>query len=727
MALAALALGATYARGRGWAWLVPLAVVVTSPEPRALLNFGQNTGFVLVGLCGFLLLRTRGYPLAAGLVGALTAVKPHLLLPFATVLLVEARTAPGRRVLLGGVVTLVAGSLLALVSNPGVFGDFVAAMRGPTTAATVAPAEWQLPLFSYRLRNAIDPAAFRWQFLPAAVACLAFGIARKRAASWDWAARLPLLVLVSLLCAPYGGWVFDLVLLVVPVTATFVRAIDSGRAMAILSALAFHLLRYPAAMRITSLEDGWAVTPLALAGWLVTRALTPDTDPTEPPRMASDETPKHRVVIIGGGFGGLYCTRALRNSPVDVTLIDRRNFHLFQPLLYQVATGGLSAPNIAAPLRSIFDHQKNVTVLLAAVEAFDVVGKTVKLTDGDSVPFDTLVVATGSTHSYFGHPEWEKYAPGLKTVEDAMRIRRKVLTAFEKAERTTDEGVRKKCLTFLVIGGGPTGVEMAGGIRELAYQTLEGDFKRIDPATARVVLVEGQPRVLSNYAPSLSEYAQKSLASMGVELQLDAHVTDLGEEYAVLTNDNTNAETRVEAATMIWAAGVRASPLGKMLADAVAATGVPAPAVGRGGHVAVSPDCSLAARPDLFVIGDAASMMGRDDKPLPGVAQTAIQQGSYVGKVIDRRLRGKTLPAPFKYWNKGNMSTIGRRRAVADVGYFKFTGFFAWLAWLMIHVVYLASFSNRVLVLFQWFWNYVTRNRSARLITGESAMNAVKE
>ena len=441
--------------------------------------------------------------------------------------------------------------------------------------------------------------------------------------------------------------------------------------------------------------------------------------------MANDSTPRHRVVVIGGGFGGLYCAQALRRSHVDVTIIDRRNFHLFQPLLYQVATGGLSPANIAAPLRSIFTSQKNAVTLLAEVSGFDMAAKRVLLQDGDAIPFDTLVVAGGSTHHYFGHNEWEEHAPGLKTVEDATKIRRKVLTAFEKAERTTDPASRERLLTFVVVGGGPTGVEMAGGICELARVTMRRDFRNIDPAVARVILVEGQTRVLGGFHEKLSAYALKALEALGVEVQLDAHVTEIGPDRVVVKTDAGTAVRRIDTETVVWAAGVKASPLGQKLSDAVVAAGGTAFTVGRAGHVSVNPDCSLPGRPDLFAVGDMASLNGATGKPLPGVAQVAIQQGSYVGDLIGRRLKGESLPGPFKYWDKGSMATIGRRRAVADVGFARFTGFIAWIAWLFIHVVYLAQFSNRVLVMFQWVWNYVTRNRSARLITGESSAKAV--
>ena len=428
--------------------------------------------------------------------------------------------------------------------------------------------------------------------------------------------------------------------------------------------------------------------------------------------MTTESKPK--VVIVGGGFGGLYCAAALRRTAVDITLIDRRNFHLFQPLLYQVATGSLSPANIASPLRSIFTGQKNVRTIMGEVVDFDLTGKRVNLADGDAVPFDTLVLATGSTHHYFGHAEWEAFAPGLKTIEDATEIRRRVLSAFEKAERTTDEAERARLLTFVVVGGGPTGVEMAGGISELARVTMRRDFRSCDPATCKVILIEGQTRVLPYFHEKLSAYGLKALNDLGVEVVLDAHVSDIRADHVVVTTDAAKTIRRIDTESVVWAAGVKASPLGKKLADAIG-SGV---TVGRAGHVGVNPDCSVPGRPELFVVGDLASLNGGNGKPLPGVAPVAMQQGRSIANVIERKLLGKSAPGPFNYWDKGSMATIGRKRAVADTGKIRLTGFIAWLAWLFIHVLYLAQFSNRVLVMFQWIWNYLTRNRSARLITG---------
>jgi NADH dehydrogenase len=433
----------------------------------------------------------------------------------------------------------------------------------------------------------------------------------------------------------------------------------------------------------------------------------------------SDGTAAHRVVIIGGGFGGLVAAQSLNKTPTQVTLIDRRNFHLFQPLLYQVATGALSPANIAAPLRSILKHQRNTQVLLGEVTGFDLAGKRVLLKDGTQVPFDSLIVATGSTHHYFGHHEWADRAPGLKSVEDATEIRRRVLQAFERAERATDPAERARLLTFVVVGGGPTGVEMAGAIVELAKYTLRADFRHINPASARVIIVEGQTRVLGAFHEKLSKKALDALHGMGIEVQLDSHVVAIEPDHVLVKADGGKAETvRIDTETIVWAAGVKASPLGKLLAEAAGVT------AGRAGHVPVNPDCTVGTHPNVFVIGDLASMPGADGKPLPGLAPVAMQQGEYVAGVIVRRLKGETPKGPFRYHDKGAMATIGRAQAVAESNGIKFSGFVAWLAWLFIHIMYVARFENRILVLFQWFWNYLTRNRSARLITGERPTDA---
>lgn len=425
----------------------------------------------------------------------------------------------------------------------------------------------------------------------------------------------------------------------------------------------------------------------------------------------------HKVVIVGGGFGGLLAAQGLRKVPCDVTLIDRRNFHLFQPLLYQVATGGLSPANIASPLRSILRKQKNVRVLLGEVESFDLPDQALFLRDGAIVTWDTLILATGATHTYFGHDDWAALAPGLKTIEDATEIRRRVLSAFERAELESDPKVRARLLTFVVVGGGPTGVEMAGSISELARQTMRYDFRAINPRAARILLVEGQTRVLSMFHPSLSDKAKKALEGMGVEVRLDCHVTDVQPDHVMVKKDVADAQPeRIDTETVVWAAGVKASALGKLIAEAVGGV-----ETDRAGRVLVNRDCTVGNRPDVFVIGDLASLKDASGKPLPGQAPVAMQQGEYVAKRIAARLRGEKQDEPFKYWDKGSMATIGRAKAVAETGGLRLSGLIAWLAWLFIHILYLARFENRILVLFQWVFNYLTRGRAARLITGEMA------
>jgi NADH dehydrogenase len=418
---------------------------------------------------------------------------------------------------------------------------------------------------------------------------------------------------------------------------------------------------------------------------------------------------QHRVVIIGGGFGGLYAARALRKMPVDVTLIDRRNFHLFQPLLYQVATGGLSPANIAAPLRAVLKRQRNTRVLLAEAAGFDLARRQVILRDG-TLSYDTLLVATGSTHHYFGHPEWEKFAPSLKTVEDATAIRRKVLSAFELAERCDDPGRRAALLTFVVVGGGPTGVELAGAVADVARYTLRGNFRSIDPASARVILVEGIDRILGTYPPKLSQKAERSLARLGVTVRTGTIVTDIRPEQVTVRCGG--ATEVIGTHTVLWGAGVQGSPLGALLAEAAGVQ------PDRAGRVMVEPDCSLAGHPEVFVIGDLANFSHQTGKPLPGVAPVAMQQGKYVADLIGARLRGKPPGAPFHYRDRGNMATIGHAAAVADLGWLWLSGWLAWVTWLFIHILFLIEFDNRILVLTQWAWNYWTRNRSARLITG---------
>lgn len=416
---------------------------------------------------------------------------------------------------------------------------------------------------------------------------------------------------------------------------------------------------------------------------------------------------RHRVVIVGAGFGGLHAARALRKAAVDVTVVDRRNFHLFQPLLYQVATGGLSPANIAAPIRSILGRQRNARVLLAEVVGVDPARRQVLLADGQ-LEYDTLVLATGASHHYFGREEWEALAPGLKTVEDATEIRRRVLLAFERAERTATPEEVAALLTFVVVGAGPTGVELAGALAEIARVTMRHDFRAIDPSRARIVLVEGLDRVLPAYPESLSAAAARSLAALGVEVRTGTRVTGLGPGHVELLR--ANVSERLETRTVLWAAGVQASPLGRALA---AATGAP---LDRAGRVLVEADCSVPGHPDIFVIGDLAAFTHQNGEPLPGVAQVAIQQGAYVARLIRARLQGKTLP-PFRYRDFGSMATIGRHAAVADIFGLRFSGYLAWLAWLFVHLMALVEFQNRLLVFLQWAWSYFSYNRSARLIT----------
>ncbi|HUI44096.1 MAG TPA: NAD(P)/FAD-dependent oxidoreductase [Terriglobia bacterium] len=419
---------------------------------------------------------------------------------------------------------------------------------------------------------------------------------------------------------------------------------------------------------------------------------------------------RHRIVIVGGGFGGLRAAQALKRAPVDITLIDRRNFHLFQPLLYQVATGGLSPANIAAPLRGVLKKQQNARVLLGEVTDADVAGRRVILKDGE-VPYDTLIVATGARHHYFGHSEWEHLAPGLKTVEDGTRIRTKILLAFEAAERELDPARESAWLTFVIVGAGPTGVELAGALSEIAHDTLKHDFRRVDPSQARIILVEASDRVLPPYPPVLSERAAAALRRLRVTIRTGTTVT--GVQQDSVTVQTAGGSEVIPARTVLWAAGVQGSHLGRALA---AATGAQ---LDRSGRPAVNPDLSLPGHPEVLVIGDLANFAHQMGRPLPGVAQVAMQQGCYAAKLIRARLRGRDLP-PFRYHDRGNMATIGRAAAVVELPWLRFSGFAAWLAWLFIHLLYIVEFQNRLLVMVQWAWNYFSFNRSARLITGEN-------
>jgi NADH dehydrogenase len=418
----------------------------------------------------------------------------------------------------------------------------------------------------------------------------------------------------------------------------------------------------------------------------------------------------HRVVIVGGGFAGLNAAMALRRAPVSVTLIDRRNFHLFQPLLYQVATGGLSPANIAAPLRWILRRQKNCQVVLAEVVGFDLEARRV-LTSGDDVPFDSLIVAAGARHSYFGHPEWAPLAPGLKTIEDATDIRRRVFSAFEHAEWEHDPALRRAWLNFAIVGAGPTGVELAGALAEIAREALTDDFRHINPADANITLIEAGPRVLGAYAEVLSAKAQASLNRLGVTVRTDTLVTDITPLDVELKS--AMGVERWPTRTVLWAAGVQASPLARALSSAAGC------AADRAGRLIVERDCSLRGFPDVFVVGDMANYTGEEGKQLPGVAPVAIQQGKFVAKLIKARVAGKPAPE-FRYFDLGSLATIGRSAAVAQFGKVKFSGFLAWVMWLFIHLMKIVNFRNRVLVLMQWAWSYFSYDRSARLITGDA-------
>lgn len=418
---------------------------------------------------------------------------------------------------------------------------------------------------------------------------------------------------------------------------------------------------------------------------------------------------REHVVIIGGGFGGLYAAKALAKAPVQITLIDRRNFHLFQPLLYQVATGGLSPGDITSPLRAVLSRQDNVRVLQAEMIDLDPEQQRVILRD-DEISYDHLIVATGVSHHYFGkEDQWADKAPGLKTIEDALNIRRRILLAFEAAERESDPERRRAWLNFVVVGAGPTGVELAGALGELSRATLKDDFRSIDPTEAQIFLLEASERVLPPYPKPLSAKAEASLRELGVTTQTGAMVTDIQPE-GVMVKQGDDDERFVPARTVLWAAGMKASPLGSVLARTTDAE------TDRAGRVMVNDNLSVGRYDNIFVIGDLAHL-NQDGEPLPGVAQVAMQQGSYVAKLIRKRVQGETLP-PFRYRDRGSMAVIGRNAAVADTPFLRFAGFPAWLAWVFIHIAYLVEYDNRLLVMFQWALNYVTRKRGARLITG---------
>jgi NADH:ubiquinone reductase (H+-translocating) len=420
----------------------------------------------------------------------------------------------------------------------------------------------------------------------------------------------------------------------------------------------------------------------------------------------------HKVVILGGGFGGLTAAQALKHAPVQVTLVDRCNYHLFQPLLYQVATGSLSPANVAGPLRDILHKQKNTQVLLGEAVHIDAAKRRVILSDG-ALDYDTLIVATGATHQYFGHDEWEPFAPGLKNLDDATAMRGRILLAFEAAERERDPKKLRAWMTFVIVGAGPTGAELAGALGEIAHDTLRHDFRSIDPTQTRIILVEGTDRALPTYPPKLSEAARRMLVRLGVTVRTGAMVTDVRADGVTIRCGGQ--DEIIPTRTVLWAAGVLASPLGVILSEEADAK------LDRARRVIVEPDMSIAAHPEIFVIGDLSNFSHQTGRPLPGVAQPAIQQGDYVAKLIRARLRGEKLPS-FHYFDKGNLATIGRFAAVADLNWLQLSGWPAWLIWVFVHLLYIVQFQNRLLVMLQWAWLYLTFDRSARLITGKNPL-----
>ncbi|HZA92632.1 MAG TPA: NAD(P)/FAD-dependent oxidoreductase [Gemmatimonadales bacterium] len=410
------------------------------------------------------------------------------------------------------------------------------------------------------------------------------------------------------------------------------------------------------------------------------------------------------VLILGGGFAGLYAAQALKRAPVRVTVVDRRNHHLFQPMLYQVATAALNPSDIAAPIRSVLRHQTNTEVLLGEVESIDPANRRVVLTDGADSTYDYLIVATGARHSYFGHDEWEVLAPGLKSIEDAVTIRQRVLLAFEKAEREPDPVRRQALLTFVVIGGGPTGVEMAGAVAELRRYALRRDFRRIDPTDATVLLLEGGSRLLTSYPPSLSDKAKQELRRLGVEVRTETLVTN------IRPGSVSAAGWTILTQTVIWAAGNVASPILRSL-------GTP---LDQAGRAIVEPDCTIPGHPEIFVLGDAALFDHQEGGPLPGICPVAIQMGEYAARTIEGDLEGRPRRA-FNYWDKGQLAVIGRGHAVADIWKLHFAGFLAWVIWTFVHIFFLIGFRNRILVMIQWAWSYLTYGRGARIITLEES------
>jgi len=422
---------------------------------------------------------------------------------------------------------------------------------------------------------------------------------------------------------------------------------------------------------------------------------------------------KHRVLILGGGFGGLYAAQALKHAPVEITLVDRRNFHLFQPLLYQVATGSLSPGEIAAPLRGILSKQANTRVLLGEASDIDPAAKQVTLKDGGRLSYDSLILATGSQSTYFGNDQWRDWAPALKSIEQATTIRHKILVAFEEAERTTDTEERRAWLTFVIVGGGATGVELAGALGEIALHTLKNDFRSIHSPDARIFVLDAAPRVLSGYPEDLSKKAEHSLLKLGARVRTGVKVTCIDQNG--VTIETASGPQHIPSHTVIWAAGVAVSDFAKTLAQRTKAE------TDRAGRIKVQGNLTVPNYPDIFVVGDLAFVAQPDGKSLPGVAQVAMQTGAYVAKVIAKRAKGEPEDKPFKYFNKGDIAVIGRAAAVANVFGVHLSGFIAWLVWLFIHLLYIVEFQSRIIVMVEWGFLYLTFNRGARLITGRAA------
>ena len=432
-----------------------------------------------------------------------------------------------------------------------------------------------------------------------------------------------------------------------------------------------------------------------------------------------DKDKRHRVIILGGGFGGLSAAQKLKRAPVEVILIDRRNFHLFQPLMYQVATGSLSPGEIAAPLRSVLSRQKNTRVLLGEVSDIDPVAKKVMLLDGASFEYDSLIVATGSQTSYYGKDAWRDWAPSLKTLEEATSIRHKILYAFERAERAESREEARAWLTFVIVGAGATGLELAGALAEIANETLKNDFRHINPQEAQIILMEGGPRVLAAFPEDLATRAEKAVTKLGVNVMKGVMVTNIDGQGVTFRRGEVTE--RLAAYTVLWAGGVMTTAFGKKLAERTKAE------TDKSGRIKVNADMTIPGYPDIFLVGDLANATDKDGKPLPGVAQVAIQTGAFAAKMIRARIAGEKPPAAFHYFNKGDLAVIGRASAVANIFGFHLSGLLAWLVWLFVHLIYIVQFRSRVMVFIQWGFEYLTFSRGARLITGAAATDSIKQ